>query len=182
MKNGNWETIVKPIVVLVLICIITSALLAVTNQVTAPIIEENNRLITLAAYVEVLPEGTTTEDLQDLDVTGMEGVESAVMKSDGSAYAIKSSATGYDGGAITTIIGFDAEGTIIGIWSDSSTQTAGMGDRCDKDDFKGQFMGMSGSAEIGTNVDAISGSTISSEAYVEAVNYAFDCFNQVKGA
>lgn len=182
MKNATWENITKPILVLVIICLATSALLAITNQVTAPIIAENERQVTLAAYVEVLPEGTTTADLVDLDVAGMDGVVSAVATSDGSSYAVKTSAVGYDGGAIITIVGFDSEGTIIGIWSDSTSQTAGMGSRCDGDDFKGQFLGLSGSAELGSNVDGIGGCTISSKAYVEAVNSAFNCVAQVKGA
>ena len=33
MKNSNFETLVKPVIVLVVICIITSAALAFTNSV-----------------------------------------------------------------------------------------------------------------------------------------------------
>lgn len=182
MKNSSWENFTKPIIVLVAICLVVSALLAVTNEVTAPIIAENDRITTLNAYVEVLPAGTTTDDLVDLDVAGLDGVESAVKNSAGTAYAVKTSATGFDGGKIITIVGFDGDGNIIGLWSDSSSQTAGMGSRCDGDEFKGQFIGLSGSAEVGGNVDAIGGSTISSNAYAQAVNYAFNCFNEVKGA
>lgn len=40
MKN-TWNDFVKPIVVLGVICLVTSLLLAVTNNVTAPIIAEN---------------------------------------------------------------------------------------------------------------------------------------------
>ena len=37
---NNWNRIGKPIVVLSLICIVVTAALAATNEVTAPIIEE----------------------------------------------------------------------------------------------------------------------------------------------
>ena len=40
MKN-TWNDFVKPIVVLGVICLVTSLLLAATNNVTAPIIAEN---------------------------------------------------------------------------------------------------------------------------------------------
>ena len=40
MKN-TWNDFVKPIVVLGVLCLVTSLLLAVTNNVTAPIIAEN---------------------------------------------------------------------------------------------------------------------------------------------
>ena len=36
MKNSNFETLVKPVIVLVVICLITSTMLAVTNNATAP--------------------------------------------------------------------------------------------------------------------------------------------------
>ena len=36
MNKATWDTIAKPIVVLVVICLVTSTLLAVTNNATAP--------------------------------------------------------------------------------------------------------------------------------------------------
>ena len=41
---SNWNKIFKPIVVLVIICIVITGALAATNGVTAPIIEEATRL------------------------------------------------------------------------------------------------------------------------------------------
>ena len=40
MKKNTWNDMLKPVVVLVVICVIASAGLAVTNQFTAPIIAE----------------------------------------------------------------------------------------------------------------------------------------------
>ena len=106
------------------------------------------------------------------------------MKTSDGAYAVKATATGFDGGLITTILGFDADGNICGIWSDSSTQTAGMGSKCDNPSFTDQFVGLSSDAELTLNVDVqqVSGSTVSSKAFVKAVNSAIACYNEVKGA
>ena len=185
MKNDTFESIIRPILVLGVICLIVSGLLAVTNGVTAPIIELNNIRTTQEAYLSVLPEGTTAEDLTELTVNNTEkvGAVSAVRTSDG-AYAVKSTGKGFDGALITTILGFDADGNICGIWSDSSTQTAGMGSKCDDPSFTQQFLGLGSDAEITLNVDVqqVSGSTVSSVAFVDAVNSAIACYNEVKGA
>ena len=59
-KQSTFKELVLPVIVLVVICLVCSALLAVLNDITAPIIAENTQAETLAAYVSVLPEGTTT--------------------------------------------------------------------------------------------------------------------------
>ena len=68
-QESNFKALVLPVIVLVVICLVCSALLAVLNNATAPIIEANTKAETLAAYLSVLPEGTTADDLQDVTVT-----------------------------------------------------------------------------------------------------------------
>ena len=65
MKKATWESTVKPIVVLSVISLVVSLLLAVVNSCTAPVIKANERAITLAAYVEVMP---TVENAADLSL------------------------------------------------------------------------------------------------------------------
>ncbi len=48
-SNSNWETTVKPIVVLSVISLVVSLLLALVNSMTAPVIAENTKRTTLAA-------------------------------------------------------------------------------------------------------------------------------------
>ena len=181
-KNNTFETMIKPVIVLTVIALICSALLAVTNNVTAPIIAENERITTLNAYAQVLKGVDDPNTLEEIDVTA-ENVAAAVKTADGQI-AIKSTASGYDGGVITTILGFDADGNIQGIYSDCSTQTAGMGSKCDDESFTSQFVGLSAANELTLNQDVqqVSGCTVSSKAFVAAVNAAIDCFNEVKGA
>ena len=52
---------IKSIVVLVSICAVVTVVLALTNAVTAPIIEKNDAAAANAALLEVLPDGGTFE-------------------------------------------------------------------------------------------------------------------------
>ena len=54
-KEGTFAGIVKPVLVLLLICVVCGALLAWLNQVTAPLITENERLATQEAFLAVFP-------------------------------------------------------------------------------------------------------------------------------
>ena len=83
-QESNFKALVLPVIVLVVICLVCSALLAVLNDATAPIIEANTKAETLAAYLSVLPEGTTADDLQDVTVTTA-NVTGAVKTADGMA-------------------------------------------------------------------------------------------------
>ena len=50
-NNSTWNDILKPVVVLTVICFVVSGLLGLTNSITAPIIEENARLAADAARI-----------------------------------------------------------------------------------------------------------------------------------
>ena len=65
-SNSNWETTVKPIVVLSVISLVVSLLLALVNSMTAPVIAENTKRTTLAAYVGVLPSVSDATELEEV--------------------------------------------------------------------------------------------------------------------
>lgn len=181
MNKNTWNEIAKPIVVLSVISLVVAALLAAVNAVTAPVIEENERLTTLSAYLEVLPDvadASALEEVTDYQTTGIEGV---VKTADGQ-YAIKAGEKGFDGGVLTVILGFDADGTITGTWVDASTQTAGLGSHMADPEIKDQFVGLDGTQNVamGENgLDGRTGATISSNALFAAVNDCINCYNEV---
>ena len=139
-KQSAFKELVLPVIVLVVICLVCSALLAVLNDVTAPIIEANNHAETLAAYVSVLPEGTVTDDMTEVEGLTTDGVEGAVTTSAG-AVAVKAAASGYSGKAVTVYVAFDTEGAISAISIDGSTQTTGIGSKVSGDSFASGFIG-----------------------------------------
>ena len=151
-KNSSWETSVKPVVVLSVIALIVSLLLAMVNSFTAPIIEDNQKAATLAAYVDVMPTVSSASDLEEV--------------------------TDY---TTENITGFDTNGTVTGIWVDASTQTKGIGSNVATDSFLAQFDGMDGTQNItlGQGYDAYSGATISSKALFAAINDCINCYNEL---
>ena len=164
MNKSTWESTVKPVVVLSVIALVVSFLLALVNSFTAPIIEENQKAATLAAYVDVMP---TVSDAKTLE--------------DGSI-AIKAEEKGFDGGILTVIMGYDTNGTVTGIWVDASTQTKGIGSNVASDTFLAQFNGMDGTQNIAIGqggFDAYSGATISSKALFAAINDCVNCYNEL---
>lgn len=176
-QESAFKTLIFPVIVLVAICLVCSALLAVLNSATAPIIEANQKAETLAAYLSVLPEGTGTDDLNEVAVTTA-NVEGAVCTPDGMA-VVKSTAGGYSGNLVTVYVAFDTTGTISNLVVDASTQTTGIGSKTGEESFYGGFVGWSASEQValGSPVDAIGGATISSRAVVSAINSAIDCYN-----
>ena len=79
-------------------------------------------------------------------------------------------AEGFGGGEITVKATID-NGTITALEVNADTQTPGFGQRCAEDkDFLNQFIGKSIPLELGKDVDALSGATVTSEAIVTALN------------
>ena len=113
-KSSNWESTIKPIVVLSVISLIASLLLALVNGMTAPVIAENTKRTTLAAYVGVLPSVSDASELEEVTDYTTAGITGVVKAPDGST-AIKDEEKGFDGGILTVIMGFAANGAETGI-------------------------------------------------------------------
>lgn len=181
MRKNTWENIVKPIVVLGTICVVTSTLLAVTNEFTAPIIKERQDKAAFAAYGAVLPDADGFTRITDFATSN---VTEVVKADNGAGYAMKAVGKGF-GGEVPVIIGFDAEGNIIGVQFLQNEESAGYGMRLwdstgDGAKFAEELKGKSGSVALGQDgVNGLSGATVSSNAVISAVNSAINCFNEV---
>ncbi len=177
-RESAAKSIVQPVLVLVVICVVCSALLAYLNGITKPIIAENTRIETLKAYLSVLPEGTDEASLTNLENLTTEGVKGAVRTADGDV-AVQASASGYSGKALTVFVAFDAAGNIVNLKVDASLQTTGIGSKTGTDAFAQGFINWNAGQKIenGSPVDAIAGATISSKAVFAALNSAIDCYN-----
>lgn len=171
-----WDKILKPIVVLGLICIIITGALAMTNNVTAPIIKQAAEEAAQAARAELIPNTTFTEMSYDGD-----GVSAIYVADNGEGMIVTCSAKGY-GGDIIVLVAFQADGTISRIKIQEQSETAGLGSKVENESFWGNFSGHDASQPVVLNeggVAAISGATISSKAVVGAVNYAIDAYQAV---
>ena len=116
----------------------------------------------------VLP-GNTSFEWEDYE--GEDEAIRAVYKGE-TGFVIETSAYGY-AGDITLLVGVSNEGTVTGLVVRDLSETYGLGANALTDtEFLSQFLGTSADAEVGTNVDAMTGATVSSKAVTKAVNSA----------
>ena len=80
---------------------------------------------------------------------------------------------GYDGKPVTLCVTLDDAGAIAAIEVDVSTQTPGIGQRCDDAEWLSQFIGKKDKVQLGNGVEALSGATETSKAIVRGINQLF---------
>ena len=176
---SNWNKIFKPIVVLVIICIVITGALAATNGVTAPIIEEAKVAAENAARTELLPEAegvfTPVENVE------VENVSAVYVADNGAGTIITSSAKGY-GGDVVVMTAFNPDGTIKQIKVTEQAETKGIGSKVvDTPSYWENYQGLDASQPLVLNedVDAVTSATISSTALINAVNSAIEAYNAI---
>ena len=107
---------------LVAICLICSALLAVLNDITAPIIEESHKGGNAGRLCLCPAGGHPSDSMTEVENLTTDGVKGAVKTANGDV-AVKAAAPGYSGSDVTVYVAFDAEGAVSNISIDGSTQT-----------------------------------------------------------
>ena len=175
---SNWNKVFKPIVVLVIICIVVTGALAATNQVTAPIIEEARIEAENAARLAVLPDADGFTEVTGISVDGVSAVYTA---NNGAGAAITASAKGY-GGDVVIMVGIGPDGTITSIEVTEQGETKGIGSNVvGNPEYLAQYDGLSAAQPLvlDQDVDALSGATVSSTAVIDAVNAAIAAYNQI---
>ena len=168
MTKKKCNVSLKSLIVLLSICVIVAVLMAAIHALTAPKIEEANARAEQEALSAVLPEATEFEKLEG---DYPETVTALYRDKGGAGYAAMLSAKGYDSSNPMTIaVGFDAEGKILAVQVVSANgETSGIGTKVTGEGFLSQFVGKSSSLD---GVDTISGATISSSAFMNAVRDA----------
>ena len=87
-------------------------------------------------------------------------------------FVVETVTAGY-AGDIRMMVGVSNEGTVTGLVVMDMEETYGLGAKALTDHkFLSQMLNTSGEAEVGTNIDAISGATVTSKAVVRSVNSA----------
>ena len=175
-KSSVVSDCVLPSGVLLLICIVASALLAYTNSVTAPIIAASEEEAARQARIAVLPEA---DDFEEIQVDGLPDSITQVYRSTNDVgYVFMITSDGYGGrDTLNMICGIDSEGHITDTQVLSHEETVGLGSKITGDDFRSQFVGKDASLE---GVDIISGATFSSNYYINAIRDAFTAYDLVK--
>lgn len=189
------SSITNMVVVLVGVALITGAILAYVNNITtAPIQAQAEK--TLTDGIKKVMGGSddikvVSNDTVKQEVKGKQFayVIHVTQDSNGNnlGAAVESSSTGF-GGELKVLVGFNPNGDILGYTILQTAETPGLGAKAQdwfQKDGKGNIIGMNPSSELtvskdGGKVNAITASTITSRAFLLAVNNAYKAYSSKK--
>ena len=167
------------------VCLVSSALLAAVYAVTKEPIEIAEQAKTNNAIAQVVPEFDGEPVADTVEVAGKKYPFYAVSKEGKPVgYAITSSSVGY-GGPITLMVGITSDRIIYNTTVLSQAETPGLGAKCVEPEFADQFKNLDPASvklavtKDGGDIDAITASTITSRAYVGAVNNALAVYRAI---
>lgn len=159
------EKYVTPVLAIVIAAVVLlggKAALSGTAEANAEI--ARNKMMTA-----LLP-GSTSFTPEEFDAAENTAIKS-VYKAE-SGYVIESTAYGYNGD-VDLMVGVSNEGKVTGLVVENMQETRGLGAKALTDvPFLAQFLLTGGDAEVGSNIDALTGATVSSKAVTKAVNSA----------
>ena len=156
--------ILVPIVAVLLAAVI---LLGLYNGLLG--VRQANMEKELQAKMESLLPGSTTFTIEEY--TGEDANIHYVYKGE-TGYVVATQTYGY-AGYIQMLIGVHNDGYVTGLQVRNMEETYGLGAEALSDwEFLAQFLRNEGDAEVGTNIDAITGATVTSKAIARSVNSA----------
>ena len=185
------SSLLNMVVVLTLVSVITGGLLAAVNSVTeGPIQEQKDKALAdgIKAVMGAEDIKVTADDKVNSSVDGKdrEYIIHRVANASGEpiGVAVESASQGFSGD-VKILVGLDKEGTIKGYTILEHAETPGLGARAVdwfQKDQKGDIIGQQPSkgkltvSKDGGQIDAITAATITSRAFLKAVNNAYEVY------
>lgn len=187
------SSLTNMVVVLVGFAVVIGALLAFVNHITeGPIVEKKAKTLQagIVSVMGVSDLNVASTDTVRQDVGGKEQTYVVYTTADkqGKALgaAVESTSNGF-GGPLKVLVGFNPSGDILGYTILETSETPGLGIKA-QDWFqkggKGNIIGKNPSQKAlqvskdGGDVDAITASTITSRAFLKAVNEAYTAYSK----
>lgn len=182
------KEIIKVGAILFVITALAAALLGFVNAKTAPLIAENNIKKEQTALKAVMPDAA---EFKELELTpelknaedGRGEITKAYTALDQSGRVmgacVITETSGYDIG-IQTVTGVNEDKTVAGVEIISLNETPGLGAKATDASFREQYtgksagIGVSKSGATDTDIQAISGATLTSRGVTNGVNIALD--------
>ena len=170
------------------VTVIAGALLGYVNELTKGPIAEANAKALSDAIALVVPgfDNNPAEAPESIDLNGATyKIYKATKGGEFIGAAVESSANGF-GGALNVLVGFDKEGNILDYSLLSHAETPGLGSKAadwfkkgQKGDITGKNPGKGALVvnKDGGDVDAITASTITTRAFLNAVNNAYAAYS-----
>ena len=187
-KTSAFKEYINPILVLVLICFVTTFLLAFTHSITAPIIKANAEKAASEARMELLPDADNFTDagaeLYVLEEKKVYATE--VYTADNGAGMVVTVVTNSYGGALTAMVGIDKDGAVTGVKVTDHADTPGVGTKAQAEGHLAQYVGHTelGSDVIKAHADdmvEVTGASVSSGAIHKAVYCALEQYKAMGG-
>ena len=170
---------------LTVIAVVAAGALALVNKVTAEPIAQAQKAKKEAAVKAVLPAFERIEEslVEGVACTKAYDAEGALV-----GMAVESGSEKGFGGHLGVMVGFDTEGNISGYQVLETAETPGLGAKAGtwfQKGNKGDIIGKNPAGGLKVkkdqgDVDAITGSTITSRAFCEAVNNAYETFSELR--
>ena len=186
-KTSAFKEYISPILVLVIICFVTTFLLAFTYGITAPIIADNTAKAASEARTELLPDGDNFSDAgADLFVLEEGKVYATeVYTADNGAGMVVTVKTNSYGGMLTAMVGIDKNGAVTGVKVTEHADTPGVGTKAHAAEHLSQYEGLT---ELGSDVvksdpsvQHVTGASVSSGAVHKAVYCALEQYKAMGG-
>lgn len=169
---------VRPVLVLVGICVVAGLLLGLVNKQTAPLIAQNEEARAQQTYEALMPDAKEFEPVE----CSAEGCTASLRALDDAGaelgYIIVAEAKGY-GGPVPVAVSFDAQGVVGSVMVMSNDETPGLGTRATTDEYLSQYVGRPAQPVDASQIDFVSGATITSTAVHNAFNLATQIYEEV---
>ena len=191
------STLTNMVLVLTGVAVIMGGILAFVNHLTeGPINEQKAKALADGIKTVMCVDNLTVNRTDTVQTKGPKGKDVTYIiyntnDAQGKALgaAVETIANGF-GGELKLLVGFDPEGKILGYTLLEHAETPGLGAKADKwfqKGEKGDIIGMSPADPLtvskdGGQVDAITASTITSRAFLYAVNSAYDAYKATPAA
>jgi len=191
------STLTNMVLVLTGVAVVMGGILAYVNHLTeAPIAQQKEKALADGIKTVMVCDNLVvakTDEVSQTDAKGKEQVYTVYQIQDASGKdlgAAVESTTGGFGGDLKVLVGFSPEGNILGYTLLEHAETPGLGAKADKwfqKGEKGDIIGKSPAEPLtvskdGGQVDAITASTITSRAFLLAVNNAYKVFKGTPAA
>ena len=190
MAKKAQSTLVNMLLSLTAIALVAAAALALMNAVTEEPIQVAKENKVKKAIADVLQqvdekgqvvEAIKYETLKDVESENAVCHLAYTAEGEYAGAAVETSDPNGFGGVLKVMVGFDKDGNVYGYSILESNETPGLGAKADKwfqKGSKGDIVGKSPATELKVvkdkgDVDAITGSTITSRAFLRCVNKAY---------
>lgn len=176
-----WDSIIKPTLVLFLVCVVISGSLAYVNNITQDVIEQSTKAEQAESRRQVMTEAESFKEIKAGNIPdAVTGIYEGYKGNDKIGYVMDVTVKGY-GGDINMTVGVDLNGHITGVKIGDHNETPGLGAKAAEPEFINQF----GEVTVNDNlavvkhnkkasneIQAVSGATVSSRAVTRGVSDA----------